>query len=315
MIEVNKSNGSILLVIVVILASVGLMALLLGKSSQQFLQEAANTHERAKGDYTAEAVFIIAEKGIDQDGDCLAYVSPSGELNGINYTSNVIPNAGSPITLTTVVDFGNGASKEYSREIKVFQPKPDLLILPQADVYIDEANNGSNYETDEKLKLKNPSSNDFIRSLLKFDLSALSIPEHQIESATLELYFESISGPPGASPDAFSAHVVEQTWTESEASWNKRTNSKNWSQEGGTFDSTVIAETIIEPASFGWVSWEITQLTSDWISGNTPNYGLLIKNVNVNEHNFKFHSNDSPQTGLRPVLRIQYNCECGQTCL
>ncbi len=94
------------------------------------------------------------------------------------------------------------------------------------------------------------------------------------------------------------------------ASWNYEDGVTPWSMLGGDFAPA----TATVAGSPGWMSWNITSLVQDWLSGAAPNYGLaLTERSEVAGARHAFASSDSAQTVLRPKLTVTYISIAGTT--
>ncbi len=56
--------------------------------------------------------------------------------------------------------------------------------------------------------------------------------------------------------------------------------------------------------SIGWVTWDITELTRQWYTGEVPNEGISLESGSDSWS--AFHSNESPETDKRPELIVTY---------
>jgi hypothetical protein len=85
-----------------------------------------------------------------------------------------------------------------------------------------------------------------------------------------------------------------------------------WMSPGGDYDPQTIASATT-PGGPGWVSWDITSLVEGWLSGQTPNHGLLVAPT-VNNQGAEFDSSDYTDPTTHPRLSISYSCPCGEAC-
>lgn len=144
------------------------------------------------------------------------------------------------------------------------------------------------------------------RMVLKFDVSSLPAACDVTDAGVYAYYFaEDFSG---VTP-TFEAHRITAQWDEASATWNDRELATPWGVPGGDFDAAIEAATPAPAGAFGFLSWSVTNLVAQWLSGAVPNFGLAI--VEPNDNNVTggrklFHSEQSnvlPQD-LRPFLRI-----------
>lgn len=118
-------------------------------------------------------------------------------------------------------------------------------------------------------------------------------------------------------------HRITRSWLEGTrfgsgtadgATWNSSdgTNTNNWITPGGDFD-TRRAATATVSANNTWYAFDITDLVTDWVTGNQLNYGVLLEEGST-ATNMSFASSDNGNASLNPKLSLDYVCECGQTC-
>jgi RHS repeat-associated protein len=113
------------------------------------------------------------------------------------------------------------------------------------------------------------------RTLLKFDFSLIPATA-DVESGDLWLWPASGTSP---TPPTIRAYNVTTNWSPwTQASWSNATSTTAWTNPGGDIDTTTAAYTAVgytNTNDSGFIN--ATQLTEDWFSGATPNYGLLLK--------------------------------------
>lgn len=134
-------------------------------------------------------------------------------------------------------------------------------VYPSSDTYMaDPPDHLVNYSTEPIMVLGVPTSNVQRRTLLAFDLSALSL---SILSGTLRLY---IATPATA---ALNADVYRVTpagstyWTDGTVTWDWRDGiGLPWTKPGGDFDATSAIE-FQYPLSDGWLEIDVTTLCQD----------------------------------------------------
>jgi hypothetical protein len=126
------------------------------------------------------------------------------------------------------------------------------------------------------------------RVLVEFDLS--SIPSGStINTASLQLYYEGVVNAPVGR--TYTANRVTTNWVEGNgngggttgATWNKPDQSQTptWTTNGGDYTTTGAASQVV-PATFGYMTWDVTAIVKAWIEGGQPNYGFLMKDLNEN---------------------------------
>jgi len=137
---------------------------------------------------------------------------------------------------------------------------------------------------------------DFMRSYLQFDLS--SIPAGvTINSAVLSLYFYQCPSAPMCQNTTFYLYRVTSAWQESTITVSHQPAS----------DGVARASTTVNMAA-GWYSWNIKNLTQNWINGTT-NYGVLVRGNDADPPTVtSYYSSDyGANPTLRPKLSIDYS--------
>jgi hypothetical protein len=133
-----------------------------------------------------------------------------------------------------------------------------------------------------------------MRSVLRIDLSQIP-PDATILDADLELFLLEVVGDP--SPLWISVHNVTQEWPDC-PTWESLAEAVG-SEYGAAFIGGEI---------FQFYTVDITQLVQAWVSGELPNYGLLLRPSEENGDMLVrgFVSPDSDQGDLRPRLFVRY---------
>lgn len=151
---------------------------------------------------------------------------------------------------------------------------------------------------------------------LNFDLSSIPL-NLEINNAELFLYnkayvIEGLYNPP------CSLFTIEKEWVETEFSWNNAKADLPWENIDNSSQMLGGGDHSVEPVSVSqsnginkWLSFEITELVKEMVSGNSI-YGLLFKEVlNGSEKDFSegcsFASSEADEIELRPKLVIEYN--------
>ncbi|HNT18402.1 MAG TPA: C25 family cysteine peptidase [Acidobacteriota bacterium] len=171
----------------------------------------------------------------------------------------------------------------------------DLVIQPSpSDTHIAQDASGTNYGTSSTMHVQRL-TNAGRRALVQFDLSG--IPQgSMINSAQLELYCTS----PSSVSQTLNLHNVNASWTETGATWSNM-NSK--------YDGTVLSSRTGGTA-MGWKSWTgLSGLVQDWIDGDIPNYGVMVKTsveTGTTAYAYQFASSEHGTAANRPILRVNY---------
>jgi C1A family cysteine protease len=121
------------------------------------------------------------------------------------------------------------------------------------------------------------------RSLVQFDVS--SIPEGtSISQATLYLYLVN-SCDIGERTHTATVYRTKAGWSESSVTWNTK---PDYAEAYGS--------TSIPSRTWGWYSFDMTNLVRGWVNGSFPNYGLMIRGPESS-------GNDSAQLGFYTLDR------------
>jgi RHS repeat-associated protein len=121
-----------------------------------------------------------------------------------------------------------------------------------------------------------------VRGLVAFDVS--DIPsDATITSSRLSLYTAYVPG----EPVTIAAHRATTAWEEGDgngtcgaegATWTESDSGEDWNRPGGDFAASGEG-TVTRPAGStpGWDDYAITDLTRRWVSGEAPNFGVVLK--------------------------------------
>lgn len=152
------------------------------------------------------------------------------------------------------------------------------------------------------------------RPLLSFDLSSIP-PGSQVTSATLSLWQPAYVN----FAATVAAHRVTRAWAEGTgkdectgdgATWQQAEPGVAWTTPGGDYDSTPVASFASQPNQTGWQTFDVAPLAQQWVGGQVPNHGLLLKFSDeslIAGHNFFYHSDDwTVAPTLRPRLTVSY---------
>lgn len=151
-----------------------------------------------------------------------------------------------------------------------------------------------------------------VRSLLKFDLSAVP-SSTTILSTDLNLWFTSTNN---NSPIDISLHKLTSPWEENQASWTyaKTIPYTEWKTAGGDFSSDKLRTVKgigVPPASIAdaMVNWKVPlDVVQGWVNNPTTNYGFMLKSDNETTQIYKkfASSEQSVLDRYKPKLVIIY---------
>jgi hypothetical protein len=138
------------------------------------------------------------------------------------------------------------------------------------DSYLDAWTPTQAHGSDERLAVR---SFEVRKPLLRFDLS--DIPTTAlVRSARIELWVSSQTNE-GDLP--VTVHDVWQRWNEADATW-VRAGSEPWQAAGcsGSLDHSASMDTTTLTRDGWWYTWDITQMTVEWVRNPASNAGLLL---------------------------------------
>ncbi len=177
---------------------------------------------------------------------------------------------------------------------------PNTNFWISQDTYIASNNPNGNYGGANNLAIGyNSGGPGAMRMLLQFNLN--SIPANAtVNNATVYLYQYAASG---ISSMGFQAQYAVSPWSEYNATWNNANYIGGSSLPVGYFPNTL-----------GWLSINSTNLFRTWVSGQEPNYGLLITGYEdpVADSSRYFYSSNAG-SNYRPYVDINYTTGCAYT--
>ena len=311
----QRNKGFILLPIILTLAVLAAIALMISREAAINAGNVIREHQPETISYVGAAGLAIGEKELKQDTDCSAYtVTGSSVFNGKNYTSSITPNNGSPVTLKVDVDQGGGVSRQFVRQVKMYDSTPTGQVLnPSQDSHSRLSNSTTNYNSGAEANRLHVNYSIFLLpdriSYLQFDLSGVTTPVEEIQSVTLELHS---GGTPESNSVSVGVNRIKNDWLEDQVTYNQRKTGVNWIPTD--IDPTASAQTVVNENVVGWKTWDVTDLVKGWLAGTYPNYGMALFGQVGNTNNLEFISQNDPDTSKRPILRITSPCECGQPC-
>ena len=308
---IKNQQAYILVTVIITLFILASITVLLNRESSMAVNMTASESRVTKARYVAEAGINHALWQAN-NANCTGYPSSVTNSFGSNsYTISVSPTSGSPVSVSAEGTLASGETINLSRtNLKVYEPPTVVALQPDStaglDTYLDEFKPTFNYGDTQNLKVS-AVTGKALQSLLKFDLT--SIPSGQtITSATLELRVNNAS----VDSTIVTIHNVTKDWGEGNANWTESNSGINWANSGGDFDSTISASATT-PSAQDWVSWDISDLVTDWVNGTSANYGLMLGTTESGKST-QFSSTDAGLPANRPKLTISYSCECGQVC-
>jgi len=150
------------------------------------------------------------------------------------------------------------------------------------------------------------------RTMIQFDLS--DIPSDAIiEQADLRLYCYQKNY--GGNSDYWTAYVITQAWVEGEgtgdtegpgATWDDYDRGNPWNNPGGDFDSNRVEHVSYTNITSGdWLTFDIHEFVTNWITGNYDNHGLMLK-PRYDDCLVNIRTKEYATAELRPMLLVIY---------
>jgi hypothetical protein len=95
------------------------------------------------------------------------------------------------------------------------------------------------------------------------------------------------------------------------ATWNSPDAIHAWEGGvGGGGGNLAVPESIVDVGkTHGWVEWNVTNMTKEWIEAPSSNFGVAIDAGGRKDSNRYFASFEYPDPGLRPQLVVTYDPE------
>ncbi|MDH5621659.1 MAG: DNRLRE domain-containing protein, partial [Gammaproteobacteria bacterium] len=317
----NKQRGFILLTVVVAITLLAAIAFVLGYQGASQAGIAAGEFERDQLRYVAEAGMAHAKSQLAQNTSCASYTDlPATTFGSGSYSATITPDNNSPVSITATGQLQNGAKLSVmNNSVRTYQPATTLTLQMKTtggkDAILDDFYPIRNYGGVNYVKVNSGSWNQ--RPVIEFDLSTVPAGV-TIQSARLELRQWNVGNPGNVA-----VRRVTRSWSEGTkngggiadgATWTTYDGTSNWLQPGGEFNATTYASTYLSGGANGkFVAWDISELVREWVSGQTPNHGLMLTG-DGSVTNAEFASKDTNNVGDAPKLTITYACECGLVC-
>jgi hypothetical protein len=170
-----------------------------------------------------------------------------------------------------------------------------LVLSPSDDMYSDHNHPGVNPVTTELWTANFPSTSNYQRIMMRFDLQDLNV--RSIESATLHLtrFYSCPSG--GTTTVKF--YAISRDW--SEASWDHTQHISYHEDTGMNYVFSGTGGSAIVNFDVDFSSFLIR-----WLEEGLENYGFVII-ANTNQKFSKFYSKEHPNEAYRPKLSINYS--------
>lgn len=186
------------------------------------------------------------------------------------------------------------ANESFLKDVNTVYPvviDPTITITGASNTYdtcVDEQYPSSNYYTSVNLWTGGKTSNNTMRTYIKFDIP--SSVSNCISSATLKLKKNAYAAP------GIKAYRVTSSWTSSTVTWN---NKPSFTTSGATSTCSVY--------SGDWYQINVKTMVEDWKSGTYSNYGFLLKEPSETnaDQKTRWYSSDASSPN-KPELVINY---------
>ena len=170
----------------------------------------------------------------------------------------------------------------------VLQPGP----ADGKDSMISATNPTINYGTKKNLMVNYGPAYE-VRALIEFDLGVLS--GATINSAKLDLWIDL----PNSTKYNFGVYRITASWGEMTVTWNNQP----------AHNATAYDVKMISGSPGGPYTWDVRKLVQEWANKTYPNYGLMVKRVDMKNPTPwpYFCSSDHSNTSYRPMLTVDYS--------
>lgn len=127
-------------------------------------------------------------------------------------------------------------------------------------------------------------------------------------NATVNLYMYS-----GSSQSPIELHALTRSWT-NQVTWSTYDGSHAWTAQGGDFNANAEWTCCTGMTSGNWYSWDLTNLTQNWMQGKTSEFGVLLKNANESLGNSYSNFGSTTDPGGRyPYMTVIFAPNMGLT--
>lgn len=179
---------------------------------------------------------------------------------------------------------------------------------PSMDNWIVESAPNENDGTNQYLEInQNGGASARARIITKLDIS--SIPASStISSAYLKLYYNTYGGtdPNGQYYETFKLNRSD--WNETQSDWGHYKTGSSWSTSGGDFNTSIAGVSSTVPASFGFQTFDITNIVQNAINAGATSTDILIKANNESQNSYVlYYSIERTTASQKPYYEITYS--------
>jgi len=213
-------------------------------------------------------------------------------------TSEYSPTPGpSPTSTTTPTPVLGGTTVTYQQNQLGYQGVDDT--------YLSSWQPETNYGNSVSLLIR---QGDVRSAVILFD--GLNLPANAvIHEAKLQLYAADRSNSGNLTIDAY---AVTKRWIETQTTWNLARVGIPWGLPGcnlvGSDRGDVVLDSTVANTVDEWFEWDITPIVQDWVSGQSPNRGVILKGTGMTSVEYLFASSEYWWAqGLTPRLVVRYS--------
>lgn len=170
-----------------------------------------------------------------------------------------------------------------------------LEIPVGADTFTSSGQPNSNFSNDPNLRVGFNITQGLgaERTFMFFDVN--QIPSNAVvQNARLRAFLNGAS-PNGDAPMGLSARFLNSQWDASILTWNNF--NPSWGAEIGVGQI---------PPTTGWIEANITNPVAQWVSGQRPNFGLMIQGDETPQQRERIFTAINANNGLHPRLIVTY---------
>ncbi|MBK8049784.1 MAG: fibronectin type III domain-containing protein [Anaerolineales bacterium] len=208
--------------------------------------------------------------------EAAAVASPTGEAAAI---------AASDVVSSTTVRMPDGTLNTT------------ITFVASQDAYLSSAFPNTNFGGTQNLNVGwQQGGQEAMRMLMQWDVN--SIPRNAVINWANYQIFQTQWFPTNDGNMDFRAQYMRQAWNESGVTWN------NANFLGG--DALPLGSI---PPTFGWQQGSATTVVSAWVSGQMPNFGLLITGDETPSRG-RWRIFSSRETSNSPRLQVNYTVNC-----
>lgn len=311
-----KIAGFTLLPVVLAMSLIAAIAFLLNRDNGMNVNLVSKQMDADRARYAAEAGLQAANAKV-QSLSCaggfpvIGVPITNNNFGGASYSAYATTAAGNTTSLVSTGTY-NGTSVTLTRNnIYVYQTTPNTYTFqPDAttgmDTYVDSTVT-ANYGAASTLKLSDDKS-----MLFKFDLTAFP-------AGSRPIFAKFSIKQNGALLSSSNFYRMTSDWVEGTgasspidgATWTSKNGSTAWATSGGDYHPAELNGTAVINSFGSWADFDATGLVASWLSGQYPNYGLIVKS-NAN-NSPTFISSDSATAVDRPKITFNYLVPCGAT--